>query len=289
MMTAPLSRTWIQLPQSKHGIDYSLKKRVDSSAKTGRLQLRTRDVHIKQPTCKSPFEILLEDLNQVIQCSNYLDGTALMYVREIFEPEDPEFDFITSKVNACQLTQEQVNRLRIMIIPEHREEILLAYLDYYERANSQPHAIETSTHVLKHFEGFKRRYSMTRDLKEKFDLLFGFSFAIKKYSLWMYRRERMRARGKMVAGLARHWRHLLRKHTPEQLGLDRDFSYPALLTFLNDFKKQTESVEMFGDPCIKFVYESGPAGMSFDEATVSTVTASTRSLSGRSSCTMGSF
>jgi hypothetical protein len=288
-MTTPLS-TGIQLPQSKHGIDYSLKKTVAIRAKTGRLPLRTSNVPIKQRTCKSPFEILLEDLNQVIQCSNYPDGTALMYVREIFEPEDPEFDFITSEVNVRQLTQEQVNRLRIMIIPEHREEILLAYLDYYGRANSQPHAtIETATLVLKHFEGFKRRYSMTRDLKKKFDLLFGFSFAIKKYSLWMYRRERKRAREKMVAGLARHWRHLLRKHTPEELGLDRDLSYPALIAFLKDFKKQTESVEMFGDPCIKFVYESGPSGMSFDEATASTVTASTRSLSGRSACTMSSF
>ena len=276
------------MPQSKHGIDYSLKKTVGISAKTGRLPFRTRKVPIKQPTCKSPFEILLEDMNQVIQCSKYPDGTALMYVREIFEPEDPEFEFVTSEVNVRQLSQEQVNRLRIMIIPGHREEILLAYLDYYERANRQPHAIETSTHVLKHFEGFKRRYSMTRDLKAKFDLLFGFSFAIKKYSLWMYRRERMRAREKMVAGLARHWRHLLRKHTPAQLGLDQ-FSYPALIAFLKDFKKQTESVEMFGDPCIKFVYESGPSGMSFDEATASTATVSTRSLSGRSSCTMGSF
>jgi len=38
-------------------------------------------------------------------------------------------------------------------------------------------------------------------------------------------------------------------------GLDLKYSYPALLTFLEMFKRLCESIETFGNPRLKFVYQ----------------------------------
>jgi hypothetical protein len=280
-MTA--ATTWVELPYSKYGIQYVLDRTLEEPYKK-RLPLRAinslgiRSRRVKKPIQKSPFVAILDRVNAVTHRWQHPDGTAIMYIREIFEPGDPEFDFIGAEVNASQLSSEQVARLRIMILPERREEFLVAYLNYYDMANNESHIFTESTDVLRHFGGFKRRYWSTKSLKEKFDLLFGFSFAVKKYSAWMYRYESRRAREKMVAALARHWRHLLWKHSPEQLGLDNEFSYPALLSFLRSFKRQAESIETFGDPPIKFVFEAEEKHVSFDEeASVSTVTMSVNS------------
>ena len=61
----------------------------------------------------------------------------------------------------------------------------------------------------------------------------------------------------MIAALARHWRNLLRKNTPEQLGLDSDFSYPALISFLQAFKDCVERVNVFAGIAMKFCFDVG--------------------------------
>jgi len=38
-------------------------------------------------------------------------------------------------------------------------------------------------------------------------------------------------------------------------GLDLEFSYPAILAFLESFKKMCENVETFGYPMIQFEYQ----------------------------------
>ena len=275
--------TWVELPDSKYGIEYSLEMAVHERVKQSRLPLRAKNSFgirsriKKKPSRHSPFETMLGSLNLVTRRSQHPDGTAIMYIREIFEPGDLEFDFIGAKVNTSQLSQEQIDRIRIMILPERREEVLVAYLNYYDMISKEDHIFNESADVLRHFDGFKRRYSSTRCVQDKFDLLFGFSFAIKKYSGWMYRDEPMRAKEKMVAALARHWRNLLRKNSPEQLGLDAEFSFPALVTFLRCFKRHTESIETVGDPPIKFVFEAEEIHISFDEGSVSTMSMSINS------------
>ena len=271
---------WVELPASKFGIEYSMETTLRSRfplRPKNSFKIRSRIK--KKPPRKSPFETMLDTLNHVTCRFQYPEGTAIMYVREIFEPGDPEFDYIGAKANAIQLSEEQVDRIRLMIIPGRREELLVAYLNYYDMASKDDHIFNESANVIRHFDGFKRRYSNARCIQEKFDLLFGFSFAIKQYSGWMYRREeRIRAREKMVVALARHWRNLLRKNSPEELGLDTEFSYPALLTFLRSFKRQTESVETFGDPPMKFVFEAEEMCVSSDEKSVSTMTMSISSM-----------
>ena len=93
----------------------------------------------------------------------------------------------------------------------------------------------------------------------------------------MYRYEQVGARERMVAALARHWRNLLKKNSPEELGLDTEFSHPALLYFLRSFKKQAESVDTFTDPIV-FRFEDEEIRIPCcDEGSVSTMTMSVNS------------
>ena len=226
-MSRQLLSSWITLPDSKYGIDYSLQHLTAKRNKLGvlsnllagvgggpttrpplRLIRNNRgafptpragesitfpssgnDGPTKKKTRQNPFEVRLQCLTTVVQRSNYPAGTGLLYIREIFEPEDPEFDFLEADVNVSQLTQEQVDRLQIMIVPKRREDVLRNYLDFHEAADRYPQHGSSSESILRHFEGFKRRYVIATTVQDKFDLLFGFSFSIKTHSGWMYLHE----------------------------------------------------------------------------------------------------
>ncbi len=79
------------------------------------------------------------------------------------------------------------------------------------------------------------------------------------------------------------------KHTAEELGLDQDFSYPAVFSFLDTFKQQIESIDMHDLPDLKFVFETfnsprrikDESRVSFDNdmISVSTITSYTTSSS----------
>lgn len=225
-------KTWIDLPASKYGIEYVLTKYgVNASSERGILHLNPKKVikyYLRKGGKKiwnkssktSPFEIKMNDLDCVARRDGYKDGTAIMYIREIFEPGDAEYDYIGSYVCATQLSREQVDRLEIMIIPKSREDLLLAYLDYYKSAYQQDHIFNESSDVVRHFEGFHRRYLNlgSENGKSKLDLIFSFTFAIKQYSGWIFKFDSIRKRATMIGSLAKHWRNLLAKYTAVELG-----------------------------------------------------------------------
>eukprot|EP00536_Pseudo-nitzschia_multiseries_P006222 jgi/Psemu1/192598/e_gw1.130.18.1 len=265
-----MKKTWVELPSSKYDIEYVLMRGMpnDSSSSRHILPLNPKKAikeYFQRTTSKiwsktsrmSPFEIKLDELDRVTRRDGYGDGTAVMYIREIFEPGDAEYDYIGDYVCAAELSREQVDRLRIMILPQRREEMLVSYLNFYKDANQQDHIFNESTNVVRHFEGFHRRYlEISPEAgEEKFDLLFCFTFAIKTYSGWILKFEGTKKRTTMIATLAKHWRKLLGRYTPIDLGLDLEFSYPAALAFLESFKNMCENVDTFGYPTIQFDYQ----------------------------------
>lgn len=225
------TKTWVELPSSKYDIEYVLASGIIASSPIECLQLNPKKVikrYLQKTTSRiwkrtlkiSPFEHKISELDKVTRRNGYGDGTAVMYIREIFEPGDVEYDFIADYVCAAQLSQEQVDRLRIMVLPPRREDVLVSYLDHYKNANQQKHIFNESTDVIRHFEGFHRRYLKlaAEEGKEKFDLLFSFTFAIKTYSGWILKFESTKKRTTMIAALAKHWRKLFGKYTPAELG-----------------------------------------------------------------------
>mmetsp|Transcript_24897 Transcript_24897/g.68640 ORF Transcript_24897/g.68640 Transcript_24897/m.68640 type:complete len:230 (-) Transcript_24897:112-801(-) len=228
-----MKKTWVELPSSKYDIEYVLMRGMPNDSSSRHiLPLNPKKAikHYFQRTTSriwsktsrmSPFETKLEELDRVTRRDGYGDGTAVMYIREIFEPGDAEYDYIGDYVCAAELSQEQVDRLRIMILPHRREEMLVSYLDFYKNANHQDHIFNESTNVVRHFEGFHRRYlGISPEAgSEKFDLLFCFTFAIKTYSGWIFKFESTKKRTTMIATLAKHWRKLLGGYTPTALGM----------------------------------------------------------------------
>ena len=233
----PKTMTWVELPKSKYGIEYVLGgipgkqlhlANVDHGGSLIKFWKNSRHKKSKRPSKSSPFETMLHSLDEVTRRDGNKDGTALMYIREIFEPGDVEYDYIGDYVCATQLSFEQVNRLRILVLPQRREEILLIYLDHFDdRAEAEDNVnfknipFNESTDVLQHFESFQQRYLSIFDPKTKFDLLFGFSFAIKHHSSWIFKYESQRKRESMVSSLARHWRNLIARNSAADLGKAR--------------------------------------------------------------------
>jgi hypothetical protein len=284
---------WVDLPESKFGIEYALggetkqwkqQQRLDPkdgvfnkihrSIKIGAATVsRRRRAVLPRVSLLSPFETALDDLMRVIQRDGHPDGTAVVYIREILEPGDWEFDHISqhSYVCATQLSQEQVDRLRIMVLPKRREEILVTYLDEFRTALQNEEGCNDADGVHRPSEAFDSRYIAITDEKDKFDLLFGFTYALKKNTGWMFRLESPGRIEEIFSSLANHWRRLLGRYKPEELGYDREFSYPALLTFLEEFKRQAESNGKFYKYPIKFVYleEENVKKVSFDDDTIS--------------------
>lgn len=280
---------WVELPESSFGIEYELSKPITSKLSPSSIgeheQYEEPRQHAPTKSCsfdfasprnnkttgkmlmaiqrkrrrkqKTPFEVMMKRLNLV--ASRFPQDTAVLYIREIIEPSDPEFSELTLPiVRASHLKESQVQRLRVILLPQRREEILVSCLDHCKTlATSYFISMERSlAPVMKYFAGFQRRYATCHSLDERFDLLFGFSFAIHRYSAWMHQHERNRSREKVLSALARHWRHLLMKNEAEDLGLDREFSYPAVFCFLDKLKEQIESVEMQGLLPLKFVFET---------------------------------
>jgi hypothetical protein len=229
-MKIPLSpfrsqqKTWVELPSSKYGIQYVLGgnlKHLNVRMSPKAAAAATRFWSNKKPSKMSPFENLLEQLNEVTRRDGHGDGTALMYIREIFEPGDSEYDYIGDYVCASQLSQEQVGRLRMIFLPPRREEILVTYLDRFKddaTFSQTEFTFNESSDVLEHFEEFHRRYLAIEDPKTKFDLLFGFCFAIKHRSEWIFKYESQSKRERMIASLAKHWRNLIARNTAKELG-----------------------------------------------------------------------
>jgi hypothetical protein len=201
---------------------------------------------------KCPFELKMQELKSVLS-TKYPTGAGLVYVREVFEPQDPEYGppwQLGSTVDVTSITQEQMSRLRLMICDEKRREVMLSYLSFYGKL-----PYESACNVVDHFDAFKKKYSKVRDHRVKFNRIFCFTFCLKKFDGWMYRMERGWGRSRMVEGLATRWKNLLNSRTPQELGLDTEFSFLAVKTLLQSFKVKVELAPTYGDPRMVFKYE----------------------------------
>jgi hypothetical protein len=84
------------------------------------------------------------------------------------------------------------------------------------------------------------KYRFIKNPIYKFDLLFGFTAAIREYYFWMKRHPYGWKGHRVLETLGLCWKSLLRDHTPREMGLDEEFSYQGLLEFLAGFKVDVE-------------------------------------------------
>ena len=86
-------------------------------------------------------------------------------------------------------------------------------------------------------------------------MLFGFNYNLSRNRRWLTHNGRGWGGEKMITGLALRWKHLLKYSTEHIImELDWEFSHPAVLYFVENFKITVETAEMFGNPKLRFDY-----------------------------------
>jgi hypothetical protein len=247
------TKQWLVLPQSRYGIHYELgctMTSTDSHGMTSGISM------LHMAAQKSPFEMKMQQLRYLLQ-TKYPKGASLIYVREIFEPTDHDFGMTSSmlprpqSIDVTKLTRQQVDRIRLMVVDDQRRETMTSFLSFYQVQPFPSRALQ----AVDHFADFKTKYSKIRDFKMKFNRLFSFTFTLNRFDGWLYRVDRGWGRQKLVEGVALRWKNLLKSHTPDELGIDEDFSFQAVLALLQIFKNKVESAPTFGDPQMVFKFE----------------------------------
>ncbi|MGK3736519.1 MAG: hypothetical protein ACI90V_003361 [Bacillariaceae sp.] len=196
---------------------------------------------------KSPAEVFLNRLADVLS-DQYPPDTNHMVLRDTID-----VDFIPLN----SLSETQIGTIRVMMIPNKRKKTMDGMGRLILGANfdrDQPNYVQGFWYsVLRSYDTFKQIYAAEKHVTERFDMLFGFSYNLFKNQRWLTHNGRGWGGEKMIVGLALRWKHVL-KYSPEKIGLDQEFSYPAVLWFVEEFKLAVENAEMYGNPKLKFDY-----------------------------------
>ena len=207
------------------------------------------------PSKTRPNEVFLTRLNSVMAIG-YPLGTGYLDIRGAIQEGDAEWTE-NLDLDHIDFTDDQVKRIRVLIMPRERytskDEMGILLLGNQFHRRHKNFTAGFSYHVLRAYDLFKDRYAKTSTKRERFNMLFGFTFHLHSNDWWMTHHGRGWGGEAMVARLARHWKQLLQNET-SHLGLDTEFSYPAVKYFLEDFKRKVEQVEMYGEPPMKFAY-----------------------------------
>jgi hypothetical protein len=254
--------SWLCLPHSRFGIEYDLGSTTTTQTPLPTEKLKSGMSILKLAATRLPFEFKMQDLKTVLD-SQYSHGAGLVYVREFLEPQDPDFPHSARALNARvvvhakDLSQEQVGRLRILIMSKRRQSALVSTLKCFA-------SFSNTRQVLDYFQSFKQYYAKTRNHGKKLDALLSLTIALCRFNGWMFRMDLCRSRSKMVEGLATRWKNLLATQTAGELELDVGFSFPAVLHLLQGFKHFVETAPTYGDPKMVFRYHPPALASEYD-------------------------
>ena len=118
-------------------------------------------------------------------------------------------------------------------------------LDIQEQ-NSEPRFWHS---VLQSYDMFKKMYIVENRVTKRFDMLFGFTYCLSKDCRWLGHNESCREREKIITGLDLRWKHVLR-YSFKELGIDGEFSLPAVLHLVEAFKNTVKSGQRNGGPML---------------------------------------
>ena len=196
---------------------------------------------------KSPAEVFLNRLTDLLG-DQYPPDTDHMVLRDTIDA-----DFIPLD----SLSETQIGTIRVMIIPNKRKKTMDGMGRLILGANfdrEQPNYVPGFWYsVLRSYDTFRQIYAAEKHVTKRFDMLFGFSYYLLKNQRWLTHNSRGWGGERMIVGMALRWKHVL-KYSPEKIGLDHEFSYPAVLWFVDEFKRTVENAEMYGNSKLKFDY-----------------------------------
>jgi hypothetical protein len=206
---------------------------------------------------KSPSQVFSDRFMHVL--SYYPSDSEYIVIRDaVLDIENETLDAADSnRISLSSLTTEQVETIRLMIVTPKRIQVM----NDMGRMILGPKFGQKIVHsgpgfwysVLRSYATLKRVFATEKKASCRFDLLFGFTYYLAEYPRWLSQHGRGWGGEKMVTGLAMRWKHML-KHSAQELLLDEEFSLPASLCLLDEFKTMVETAEMYGDPPLRFDY-----------------------------------
>lgn len=191
-----------------------------------------------KPT-KSPYEVLMERLQIT---SDEIGGVGYSLVRGVspalseddYQEEDEE------NFNPKLCSQNQMDHVRILIVTSARQGHMEHMARQFSNISSES---DLATAVWDTWRMFQSKYRNSKCWKHKLDMILAFTDAIKDYNEWMYTASTEEyAWDQLTLGLARLWKTLLKK-SPEELGVDVEFTLAGIMCLLQDFQELVESVE----------------------------------------------
>ena len=189
---------------------------------------------------KTPYEVAMERLQRVTDACG---GVGYSLVRGVSHAmtEDDYAEEDEENFDPKRCSQAQVNHVRVIIVTENRQK----QMEHMVRLILE----EFSNQVMEAWRVFQCKYRNQKSWPNKFDMLVGFTDALKDHNTWMHEA----GFDQMVAGLARLWKTLLRK-SDQELDIDGEFTRPGVLALLDQFQSEVESVEV--DPPMRFRYRN---------------------------------
>lgn len=179
------------------------------------------------------------------------------------DSNDPARDSGTTAWDSSRYTEDDVRSLRYVML-DARRSVFLDRLEGFVLYGEEGHPIERDGATVlgsacgrrvrdAFFDDFRPRYDALECPATQFDVLFAYTFHLMEYSAWMYDGDDDNgATVGMSAELATLWKALLRE-SDLTLGIDGEYTRPAVLVFLGDF--QQELAAAGGEPPFSFHFD----------------------------------
>jgi hypothetical protein len=162
------------------------------------------------------------------------------------EDEDEELEAPATK----ELTIEQVGRLRHLVVTTNRDKEMEKGKTFASNGDHGDMLMTFNTHsgnqVIQGIPKQLKRISKIPQPASRFDALFGLTVGLQCYEAWMMDNEEHGEGGKLeksIKQLGAAWTELFKGKSSEVLGLDTEFSRPAVDRFLQKFAVQIADVE----------------------------------------------
>jgi len=209
----------------------SKKGDADAKAKKGKKGGAT-DSKVKEP---SPCDAYLARLKNKVE---ELGAEGTMLVKGVKHDKEDEDEDDEKEDNNDKVTAAQVAELRHIIITASRDKFLEAGAKFVTCGQHKDGCMMFMTsHGNAVIEGIANKVATAakkKNLTERFDALFGLTYALKTYDFWLNDNEYGDEVAEHVKPLAKAWKALLAR-TDAELGIDTEFTRPGIVSLLTDF------------------------------------------------------
>jgi hypothetical protein len=192
-----------------------------------------------KPTCPSPWSALTTKLSEVTKRQK-ADGSILIVGYECTESEQEDEN---GEADANTFTQAEVDTFRFVVVPPNRKTILdqMKLIATDGQEGFMMFNTAHSYYIIPAIEA-QVKIAQKKSPADCFDHLFGLTFFIDEFDCWINDNEDADFVQHGVSALATAWKKVLAK-TDEALGIDPEFTRPAIVALLQRFQKKLKEAE----------------------------------------------